>query len=72
MSKLVIDVEINEKLLKENDIIVYRDSKWQVISRDSYIGEFLTKQNDKNEEVEKRIEKLENNLLKLAQIVKEK
>ena len=72
MSKLVIDVEMDEKFLKDNCIIVYRDKKWQVVPRESYIGEFINAQNDKNHQLEQSIKKLEDNLLKLAQIVKEK
>lgn len=72
MSKLVIDIEIDEKFLKNNCIIVYRDKKWQVVPRESYIGEFINAQNDKNHQFEQSIKKLEDNLLKLAQIVKEK
>jgi hypothetical protein len=72
MSKLVIDVEMDEKFLKDNCMIVFRKEKWQVVTRDSFIGEFVQAQNDKNNQYEQRIKKIEDNLLKLAQIVKEK
>lgn len=72
MSKLVIDVDLQEEYLQDNCIIVYKNKKWQVETKDSYIGDVIAKQNEINEKHEEAIKKLENNLLKLAQIVKEK
>lgn len=72
MNKIVLDIEIDEKFLKDNCIIVYRDKKWQVVPRESYLGDVVAKLVDKHIELEERIDKLEDNLLKLAQIVKEK
>lgn len=70
MNKLVLDVKIDRDL-KENDIIVYKNG-WTIVSKKDFLASELVKLKDQNVELEKKIEKLEVNLKKLATIVKEK
>jgi hypothetical protein len=65
--KIVLDVELNREP-KENDLIVFKGGKWQVITK----KEFLASQEKINLNVDKKLKDLEENLVKLAKIVKEK
>lgn len=65
--KIVLDVELNREP-KENDLIVFKKGKWQVISK----KEFLASQERFNLDSSKKIDELKNDLVKLAKIVKEK
>jgi len=65
--KIVLDVELNREP-KENDLIVFKGGKWQVISK----KEFLASQEKINLNVDEKLKDLEENLVKLAKIVKEK
>lgn len=69
--KILIDIEtLGEP--KENDIIVFRDGEWKVISKESFFARNVNEQRAINNGYEKRIEKLEKDLVALAKIVKEK
>lgn len=65
--KIVLDVELNREP-KENDLIVFKGGKWQVITK----KEFLASQEKINLNVDEKLKDLEENLVKLAKIVKEK
>lgn len=65
--KIVLDVELNREP-KENDLIVFKKGKWQVISK----KEFFASQERINLDSSKKIDELKNDLVKLAKIVKEK
>lgn len=65
--KIVLDVELNREP-KENDLIVFKGGKWQVITK----KEFLASQEKINLNIDKKLKDLEENLVKLAKIVKEK
>lgn len=65
--KIVLDVELNREP-KENDLIVFKGGKWQVITK----KEFLASQEKINLNVDEKLKNLEENLVKLAKIVKEK
>lgn len=65
--KIVLDVELNREP-KENDLIVFKGGKWQVITK----KEFLANQEKINLNVDEKLKDLEENLVKLAKIVKEK
>ena len=65
--KIVLDVELNREP-KENDLIVFKKGKWQVISK----KEFLASQERFNLDSSKKIDELKNDLVKLAKIVNEK
>lgn len=69
--KILIDIEtLGEP--RENDVIVFRDGKWKVISKESFFARNVNEQRAINNGYEKRIEKLEKDLVALAKIVKEK
>lgn len=68
---VVLDIELNGEL-KENDMIVFKNGKWKVVSKESFISKYLVDQKKVNDRLEKKINELEENLLKLAKIVKEK
>lgn len=65
--KIVLDVELNREP-KENDLIVFKKGKWQVISK----KEFLASQERFNQDFADKLENLKDDLVKLAKIVKEK
>lgn len=65
--KIVLEIEQNREL-KEDDIIIYRNGKWCITSKNYFLNEIGQKQDS----LENRVSDLESNLLKLAQIVKEK
>ena len=69
--KIVLDLKINREP-KENDLIVYKNGQWCVLSKESFLAKTEGKQMLKNQEFEKRIEKLQKDLISLAKIVKEK
>ena len=71
MNNLVIELKIDRDL-RDDDIIVYRDKHWQVINKKTFIAKEIADQREINDANEKRIEKLENDVLKLALIIKEK
>ena len=68
--KIVLD--INCKQAKENDLIVFSKGKWIVVSRESFIAKYVNEQNNINDKMQKDIEKLKEDLVSLAKIVKEK
>ena len=53
MGKLVLDVEINEKFLKDNCIIIYKNKKWQVISKESFLAQIAENQRELKADIEK-------------------
>ena len=65
--KIVLDVELNREP-KENDLIVFKGGKWQVITK----KEFLASQERFNQDFADKLENLKDDLVKLAKIVKEK
>ncbi len=87
--KIVLDIQENKEM-KENDIIVFKNGKWTVVSRDSFLAKIkelhykdisclsakiddLSKLIDRElNEKEEKIIQLQNDLVKLAKIVKEK
>lgn len=69
--KIVLDIEINGEP-KEDDVIVFKNGKWKVISKESFLAKMLENQRKVNFENSKRMKELENNLLKLTKLVKEK
>ena len=69
--KIVLDIKL-DKDLKENDIIVYKNGSWTVISKESFLAKSLNDQRLENAKLEEHIKKLQNDLVNLAKIVKEK
>ena len=69
--KIVLDIDERTKI-NENDIIVFKDGKWAVMSKESFLANYVNSQRTLNKKYEKRISKLENDLVALAKIVKEK
>lgn len=73
MSKLVLDVEINKEL-SENDVITYDNGKWTVVSRDIFLRNInakITELQQKNRELNEKIENISTNISTLANIIKE-
>lgn len=68
--KLVLDIE--EQELHENDIIIFKNGRWEIISKNSFLAEISKEHNLSVLENEKRFERLEKDLVELAKIVKEK
>lgn len=69
--KIVLDLNVDREP-KENDIIVYKNGNWIVISRESFLAKYINAQRLKNKKLENDIEKLQKDLVNLAKIVKEK
>ena len=69
--KIVLDIQLDGEL-KENDIIVYKDKKWKVVSKESFFAKHNEKQNKEIGSLKKDVEKLKKDLVNLAKIVKEK
>ena len=69
--KIVLDVQLNGEL-KENDIIVFKNVKWQVMSKTKFFANNLEAQRLVNQATDKKIKALEKNLVELAKIIKEK
>ena len=69
--KIVLDVQLNGEL-KENDIIVFKNGKWQVMSKTKFFANNLEAQRLVNQATDKKIKALEKNLVELAKIIKEK
>lgn len=69
--KIVLDLKLDGQP-KENDVIVYKNGQWRVISKESFLAKSKERQMLKNKEFEKQIEKLQKDLISLAKIVKEK
>lgn len=69
--KIVLDIEINGEP-KEDDVIVFKSGKWKVVSKESFLAKMLENQRKVNLENSKRMKELEDNLLKLTKLVKEK
>ena len=68
---IVLDVK-NAKEIKENDILIYKNGKWTIVSKESFFASYLEEQRKLNNKYEEHIEKLEKDLVNLAKIVKEK
>lgn len=69
--KLVLDVK-DKNEIKENDLIVYKNGNWEVVSRESFLAKYINDQRLLNKEYKQKIEKLQKDLVNLAKIVKEK
>lgn len=69
--KIVLDIEINGEP-KEDDVIVFKNGKWKVISKESFLAKMLENQRKVNLKNDERMKELEDNLLKLTKLVKEK
>ena len=76
--KIVLDLKVDRDL-RDNDIIVFKDNAWRVISKESFFARhneaqarevLMLQKNDKKLALE--IEKLQKDLVELAKIVKEK
>ena len=67
---IVLEIKQNKELEK-NDIIVY-DNGWKVISKDTFLYDLTKEYRDKTRDLEKRVEKLKNNILTICEILKEK
>lgn len=73
MNKLVIDVN-TDKEPSDNDLIVYLDGGWRVVSRDFFlrsVNSRITVLHKENRELNTKIENLSTNLSTLAKIIKE-
>lgn len=73
MNKLVIDVN-TDKEPSDNDLIVYLDGGWRVVSRDFFLRGVVSKMTSlqkENRELNTKIENLSTNLSTLAKIIKE-
>lgn len=64
--KIVLDVE--EKMPKENDILIYSRGKWVIVSRESFLKKYIQRQR----ELDKKIDDLKEMVIELAKVVKEK
>lgn len=64
---IVLDVSCGKEL-KENDVIVFKNGKWQVISKEMFFANCDKKQF----ELARKIAKMEKDIVSLAKIVKEK
>ena len=80
--KIVLDLKTSETL-SENDIIVYKDDSWCVISKESFLANHTNENRKKEKELddkinlvksnlEEEIKKIQKDLVSLAKIVKEK
>ncbi len=67
--KIVLDV-VGEP--KENDLIIFKDGKFKVVSRESFMSSYVKKHEDDKLELNQRIKTLESDLIKIAKLVKEK
>ena len=65
--EIVLEVETKREL-REDDVIVRKGGKWKVISKESFFAE----QFKWNMDCEAEIKQLQNDLVELAKIVKEK
>ena len=66
--KIVLEIDQNNRDLKENDLIIFKDNKWQVIQKDKFLKPLY----EENQKLETKCIKIEKNLLELAKILKEK
>ena len=57
---------------KEKDVIIFKNGKWTVTNKDLLFKEFQDKTNQRLNQQENEIKKLQKNLVDLAKIVKEK
>ena len=87
--KIVLDLKLDREP-KENDVIVFQNGCWKVISKESFLANFKKKHIEDMQTLEKELEdmsskfsleladkdkeikKLQNDLVSLAKIVKEK
>lgn len=67
--KVVLDVETNENL-QDNAVIVKRKDRWVAVDREVFLAEHLGSQAKINKAFEERLAKCEENVVKLAKIVK--
>lgn len=65
-------IDIAGGIPRENDILVFRKGQWAPTTKESLLRELLNKQSEINSNYEKRISQLEQDLVNLAKIVKEK
>lgn len=74
--KVVLDVETNSINPKENDILIFKDGKWKAISKESFLAGINNELAHLNEftidAIKKDIKDLEEDLGRLAKLVKEK
>lgn len=69
--KIVLDVESNIEP-KENDLFIFKDGRWKVISKENFLAKLVENQQKENLKLEREISELKDNLSKLAKLVKEK
>lgn len=60
MNKIVLDLHAEQ--IKDNDIIVYRNNKWLVLSRESFLAPYIERQRHKDLVMGEKIKELEDNL----------